>query len=577
MNLSDIIAKQAIFIVGTTGHVMHGKSTLVQRLTEQRTQRHQSEIEGNKSINLGYANCKIWRKADGSIISTKSDVMTAGQLLCHISFADCPGHEDYMSAMINGTSVMDHAFVVIAGNESVPRSQTIEHIKALDYGEINNRTYILNKLDLLKEEKAEECHQSLVKFLLPKEETIIPISAMSGAGLSYVINDLLNNEVVNRSKFLEKTKGSVRMNIVRSYNINKPSITLKQMQGAVIGGTLTSGVLAVGDYIEIRPGVICMHEGVKHVRPLYAKVTDLRSENNKMSIAVPGGLIGVGLTLYAGLSGANRLVGQIMGHPGTLPNMYDKIFGKFSMIDETIKFAENQKVQLVANGVMIVNATIVHIKKTKIEFEAQSPLVLDANAKLAIMVNNKLVAHFVFLDGDLSMPVLTQTFDFMPKAYTIIDDLHHDRFGVPSYDIMAKEITYRSTKQQKVHLYIPQLNLINKSSYITKNEWDLMLASLTHSNTNTTSTANLSVNLSEVIRSNMEREFNDSKPRFDQQGSLIVDFRMNIGQLTGFLSKVQAILMKCPSCHSTRTILLKGFKRECLHCQSVSHMPSLHI
>jgi translation initiation factor 2 subunit 3 len=501
LKLSEIIKNQAIFIVGTTGHVMHGKSTLVQRLTGQRTQRHQSEIKENKSINLGYANCKIWMTENG-LIATGSDVLNAGQLLCHVSFADCPGHEDYMSAMINGTSVMDYAFVVIAGNEPVtpPRTQTLEHIKALDCGGITGRTYILNKLDLLKEAKARECYQNLATYLGQSSQspTIIPFSCVSGisgisgvsgvsgisdssaSNITYIINDLINNEALNRDKFLAKTTGAVRMNIVRSYNINKPGSKLKNMQGAVIGGTLTRGILSVGDYIEIRPGVICMHAGVKHIRPLYSVVTDLKSEKTSMQIAVPGGLIGVGLTLFAGLSGANRLAGQVMGHPGTLPDMYDILFGAYEMLSNA-EFSVNQQVQLVANGVMIVSASIKMKKEKKekakevgtgrIEFLAQSPIVIDKGARIAVMVNNKLIAHFDFIDGDLSIPILSDPTEidtvqkFIPKTYKIVDDLPKSQTLLPDYETMSRQITYRTTKTQKTAMYIPQIKPINKSSY----------------------------------------------------------------------------------------------------------------
>jgi hypothetical protein len=424
-------------------------------------------------------------------------------------------------------------------------------------------------LELLKAEKAEECHQNLMKFLADETATIIPISAMCGDNIDYVIRDLLNNEALNRPKFLEKTRGPARLNIVRSYDINKPSTKLNDLQGAVVGGTLISGLLTVGDYIEIRPGVIYVVDGVKHVRPLYAKVTDLRSEETVMKIAAPGGLIGVGLSLYAGLSGGNRLAGQVAGHPGTLPDMYDGLFGTFSMIDATVKLSEGQTVQIVANGVMIVSADIVRIKKTKIEFKSHSPLVLDKNTKCAIMLTNKLVAHFNFLDGDLSLPIMDhKDFRFTPKVYDIVDDLQCTHVDLPSYADMAGKITYRTTKTLKIELYIPQLKPINKSSYISKDQWDMLIVSLTHT------AADPSVDLSEIIRSNMENEFSNSKPRFDQQGSLLVDFRMNSGQLTGFLTKLQTVLMQCPSCRSTRTVLQKDHKRVCQNCMSSTHVMS---
>ena len=104
--LSDIIQNQPILNVGCIGHVSNGKSTLVKQLTGITTQKFASEKERNCTINIGYGNCKIFYsiikdeyKFVGSHIKTELDSDgNSMELIHHISFVDCPGHENYMAS-----------------------------------------------------------------------------------------------------------------------------------------------------------------------------------------------------------------------------------------------------------------------------------------------------------------------------------------------------------------------------------------------------------------------------------------------------------------------------------------------
>lgn len=125
-----------LIMPGTIGHVAHGKSTVVKAISGVQTVRFKNELERNITIKLGYANAKIYKcpscerptcyKAYGS---SKEDSPPCDncsgpmQLIRHVSFVDCPGHDILMATMLNGAAVMDGALLLIAANESCPQPQ----------------------------------------------------------------------------------------------------------------------------------------------------------------------------------------------------------------------------------------------------------------------------------------------------------------------------------------------------------------------------------------------------------------------------------------------------------------------
>jgi translation initiation factor 2 subunit 3 len=122
----EVISRQATINIGTIGHVAHGKSTVVKALSGVHTVRFKNELERNITIKLGYANAKIYRSYDkkcqrpvcySSFGSSKDDIFTMNgfkyELVRHVSFVDCPGHDILMATMLNGAAVMDAALLLI--------------------------------------------------------------------------------------------------------------------------------------------------------------------------------------------------------------------------------------------------------------------------------------------------------------------------------------------------------------------------------------------------------------------------------------------------------------------------------
>ena len=90
------------------------------------------------------------------------------KLLRHVSFVDCPGHNILMATMLNGAAVMDAALLQIAGNETCPQPQTSKHLAAVRSMKLQHIIILQNKVDLIKEEQANEQHKQIVDFVKGK-------------------------------------------------------------------------------------------------------------------------------------------------------------------------------------------------------------------------------------------------------------------------------------------------------------------------------------------------------------------------------------------------------------------------
>jgi translation initiation factor 2 subunit 3 len=209
------------------------------------------------------------------------------------SFVDCPGHDILMSTMLSGAAVMDAALLLIAGNESCPQPQTSEHLAAIEIMKLNHIIILQNKVDLMREATAEEHYQSILKFIrgtVADGSPIIPISAQ----LKFNI-DAINEALVNKIPVpLRDFTATPHMIVIRSFDVNKPGAEIDDLKGGVAGGSILTGVLKLGDEIEIRPGIVSRdEEGRIRCKPIFSRIVTLFAETNDLKFAVPGGLIGV--------------------------------------------------------------------------------------------------------------------------------------------------------------------------------------------------------------------------------------------------------------------------------------------
>jgi translation initiation factor 2 subunit 3 len=404
----EIISRQATINIGTIGHVAHGKSTLVKAISGIQTTRFKNELVRNITIKLGYANTKIFKCNNLLCIppenykafsSNAPDEPTChcGSLMTlqrHISFVDCPGHGILMSTMLNGTSIMDAAMLVIAANESFPQPQTVEHMAAVDIMNLKNILILQNKIDLVKQTDAAQQYEHINEYVQHtniQQSTVIPISAQ----LKYNIDVLCEYIVKKIPVPIRDFTSSPRMIIIRSFDINRPGIDIDKLKGGVCGGSMMRGILKINDPIEIRPGIIIKDKdgGIK-CSPIYSKVISLFAESNPLEFAVPGGLIGIGTDIDPFLTKSDHLVGQLLGHPDTLPPIYyqleisfillRKLFGSKTTTNQTITPLIKGECLMLNIGSSSSGGKIIAIKNDMAKLELTSPVCAEKGDKIAI-------------------------------------------------------------------------------------------------------------------------------------------------------------------------------------------------
>lgn len=402
---SSIMRDQGLLTILTLGHVAHGKSTLVRSITGTKTQKHRAELERNITINLGYANAKIWyNKKFDTICSLPSNDKTLDsnpewQLIQHISFIDCPGHESLMSTMISGTHNFDIGFLLIAGNDKImPQTQTYEHLLALAAikKEITTGLILHNKLDLISHEEALANHAKVTEFLdgsPAKTLRILPISAQNG----YNLQEVLRYIACVKPRHLDNVNDPAQLVIIRSFNVNKANGTLETLEGGVIGGSLRQGHFKIGDMVEIRPGILEKKpDGGWYATPLIAQIKKLYSETTQLKIAVPGGLLGIGLSLDAGLTKGNKLVGQVCSHIGHGVPIVDELKITYKKLNRGGVSGEatatnpekGEKIKICIHAVAVL-ATITEILKKDWTIKLDSPIAFSENDNIVIMRNIK--------------------------------------------------------------------------------------------------------------------------------------------------------------------------------------------
>ena len=317
-------------------------------------------------------------------------------LVRHVSFVDCPGHDILMATMLNGAAVMDAALLLIAGNEPCPQPQTSEHLAAVEIMKLQHIIILQNKVDLIREQAAEEHWQSIVSFVkgtVADGAPIVPISAQ----LRYNI-DAVNENIVKKVPVpVRDFTATPRLIVIRSFDVNKPGAEIDELKGGVAGGSILSGVLRLGQEIEVRPGIVTKDgEGKIHCRPIYSRIVSLLAEQNKLEFAVPGGLIGVGTKIDPTLCRADRLVGQVLGEVGKLPAIYTELEINYFLLRRLLGVKSDDKKQtkvqkLAKNEVLMVNigststgGRVMSVKADLAKIFLTSPACTEVGEKIAL-------------------------------------------------------------------------------------------------------------------------------------------------------------------------------------------------
>ncbi|CAO1392447.1 unnamed protein product [Diamesa serratosioi] len=410
----EVISRQATINMGTIGHVAHGKSTVVKAVSSVQTVRFKNELERNITIKLGYANAKIY-KCDNPKCPRPGCYTSGGsgkddnfpcyrpsctgrfQLVRHVSFVDCPGHDILMATMLNGAAVMDAALLLIAGNESCPQPQTSEHLAAIEIMKLKHILILQNKIDLVKEVQAKEQYDQIVKFVqgtVAEGAPIIPISAQLKYNIEVLCEYITKKIPVPTRNFID----APRLIVIRSFDVNKPGCEVNDLKGGVAGGSILRGVLKVGQEIEVRPGLVSKdEEGRLTCRPIFSKIVSLYTEQNELQYAVPGGLIGVGTKIEPTLCRADRLVGQVLGAVGALPDIFIELEVSYYLLKRLLgvrtegdkKAAKVQKLSkgeilLVNIGSLSTGGRVVATKADLAKIALTNPVCTEVGEKIAL-------------------------------------------------------------------------------------------------------------------------------------------------------------------------------------------------
>ena len=323
------IPRQPEVNIGTSGHVDHGKTTLVQAITGVWTSAHSEELRRGITIKVGYADAAFYKCPEcpaPDCYTTEPNCEKLGggvpSLLRVVSFVDCPGHESLMANMLSGAAVMDGSILVIASNEKVPQPQTREHLLALQMMGMKNIVIVQNKVDLISDRDAAENYKTIRSFVagsVAADAPIIPVSAQHRLNIDALIEAIEENIPTPK----RDENAPPLMHVLRSFDVNHPGLDESKLVGGVLGGTLLQGKLAEGDEIELKPGII--DEGKTEADPIVTKVTSVMTSAGKSKFASPGGLIAIGTELDPFFTRSDLLVGSVLGRPGNLPPVFESL------------------------------------------------------------------------------------------------------------------------------------------------------------------------------------------------------------------------------------------------------------
>ncbi len=262
-------------IIGTAGHVDHGKTTLIRALTGVDTDRLKEEKERGISIELGFAPFDLASGRRAGVV-------------------DVPGHERFIKNMLAGAGGIDLVLLVVAANESV-MPQTLEHLHILNLLGIEQGIIVLTKTDLVEAdwlELVQEDIRAAVKGTFLAAAPIILTSAVTGEGikeLKQAIDDL--------------TLTAEGRDWHRNYRLPVDRVFTIKGSGTVVTGTLVAGMIRAGDTAEILP------------RQLPARVRQIQVHGNKVDAASAGQRVAVNL---AGVELTEIERGNVLAAPGTL-------------------------------------------------------------------------------------------------------------------------------------------------------------------------------------------------------------------------------------------------------------------
>jgi len=264
-----------MYVLGTAGHIDHGKSLLVKAMTGIDPDRLRQEKERGMTIELGFA----WLR------------LPSGR---EVGIVDVPGHERFVRHMLAGVGGIDLAMLIVAANEGV-MPQTREHLAILDLIGVRRGVVVITKKDLVDEEMLALVRMEVEEVIASTSlagSPVVAVSALTGEGLPELLAAI--------DRLLDSTEprtdlGRPRLSIDRAFTITG--------SGTVVTGTLIDGSLSVGQEVEIVPS------GLK------SRLRGLQTHKSKIETASPGSRVAANLV---GVTTAQLRRGDVVTRPGWL-------------------------------------------------------------------------------------------------------------------------------------------------------------------------------------------------------------------------------------------------------------------
>ena len=325
-------------ILGTAGHIDHGKTSLVKALTGIETDRLKEEKERGITIELGFASLDL---PNGR----------------HIGIVDMPGHEKFVKNMVAGSSGIDVVVMVIAADEGV-MPQTREHMEICNLMGIRHGMIALTKTDLVDEDLLELAMDDIHDFIQDtflEEMPIVPVSSATGQGLDEFLTALENicSQIPPR-----KFSSIFRLPVDRVFSMKG--------FGTVITGTLISGQVSVGQDIMVFP------------RKITSKVRGLQVHSSSVETAVAGTRTAIN---FQGLDREAVFRGDVLSTPGALIESY-MVDAQFHYLKSNAKPAkartrvrfQSGTSEILGYMVLLDRETLLPGETAPVQFRLESPV-----------------------------------------------------------------------------------------------------------------------------------------------------------------------------------------------------------